>query len=156
MFSKSPTCSDVRLPSAFSSQHETFFIDSLAAADVIVIGNMLHDWSVDDRLHEITAPALVLWGSQDIEVPRVYSERLVAGLPHAVLSVIEGSGHKTCSEKPAEFNKAEQAFVNSPKGKDKISKGPNVRAEEEADLAQAEQRAKARGKNDDSSTTKMK
>jgi hypothetical protein len=31
-----------------------------------------------------------------------------------------------------------------------------VRPEEEADLAQAEQRAKARGKNDDSQTTKMK
>jgi hypothetical protein len=46
--------------------------------------------------------------------------------------------------------------VNSPRGKAKIGKGPNVRPEEEADLAQAEQRAKARGKNDDSQTTKMK
>jgi hypothetical protein len=59
-------------------------------------------------------------------------------------------------EAAAEFNKAEQDFVNSPKGKEKISKGPNVRPDEEADLAQAEQRAKARGKNDDSNTTKMK
>jgi hypothetical protein len=59
-------------------------------------------------------------------------------------------------EAAAEFNKAEQDFVNSPQGKAKIGKGPNVRPEEEADLAQAEQRAKARGKNDDSQTTKMK
>ena len=59
-------------------------------------------------------------------------------------------------EAAAEFNKAEQAFVNSPKGKAKISKGPDVRPEEQAELAQAEQRAKARGKNDDSNTTKMK
>jgi hypothetical protein len=59
-------------------------------------------------------------------------------------------------EAAAEFNEAEQKFVNSPRGKEKISKGPNVRPEEEADLAQAEQRANARGKNDDSSTTKMK
>jgi hypothetical protein len=59
-------------------------------------------------------------------------------------------------EAAAEFNEAEQKFVNSPRGKEKISKGPDVRPEEEADLAQAEQRAKARGKNDDSSTTKMK
>jgi hypothetical protein len=59
-------------------------------------------------------------------------------------------------EAAAEFNKAEQAFVNSPKGKEKISKGPNVRPDEEADLAQAEQRAKAHAKNDDSNTTKMK
>ena len=59
-------------------------------------------------------------------------------------------------EAAAEFNKAEQAFVNSPKGKATISKGPNVRPEEEADLLQAEQRAKSHGKNDDSKTTKMK
>jgi hypothetical protein len=59
-------------------------------------------------------------------------------------------------EAAAEFNKAEQDFVNSPQGKAKIDQGPNVRPEEEADLAQAEQRAKARGKNDDSQTKKMK
>jgi hypothetical protein len=59
-------------------------------------------------------------------------------------------------EAAAEFNKAEQEFVNSPKGKAKIGKGPKVRPEEEQDLAQAEQLAKARGKNDDSNTTKMK
>jgi hypothetical protein len=59
-------------------------------------------------------------------------------------------------EAAAEFNKAEQKFVNSPQGKAKISKGPKVRPEEEQDLVQAEQRAKARGKNDDSNTTKMK
>ncbi len=59
-------------------------------------------------------------------------------------------------EAAAEFNKAEQKFVNSPAGKAKISQGPNVRPEEEADLKQAEERAKARGKNDDSNTTKMK
>jgi hypothetical protein len=59
-------------------------------------------------------------------------------------------------EAAAEFNKAEREFVNSPRGKAKISKGPQVRPEEEADLEQAEQRAKARGRNDDSSTTKMK
>ena len=51
---------------------------------------------------------------------------------------------------------AEQAFVNSPQGKAKIRKGANVRPEEETDLEQAEQRAKAHGKNDDSKTTKMK
>jgi hypothetical protein len=59
-------------------------------------------------------------------------------------------------EAAAEFNKAEQEFVNSPKGKAQISKGPNVKPEEEAELTQAEQRAKAHGKNDDSNTTKMK
>ena len=64
-----------------------------------------------------------------------------------------GEGNPEAAE---EFNKAEREFVNSPQGKAKISKGPQVRPEEEADLKQAEQRAKARGKNDDSDTTQMK
>jgi hypothetical protein len=68
-------------------------------------------------------------------------------------STNHGEGNPEAAE---EFNKAEREFVNSPQGKAKIGKGPQVRPEEEADLKQAEQRAKARGKNDDSSTTKMK
>ena len=71
----------------------------------------IRDWSIDDRLGEITAPALVLWGSEDIEIPRVYSERLAAALPHAVLSVIEGSGHKSCADRPEAFNKAVLTFL---------------------------------------------
>ncbi len=71
----------------------------------------IRDWSVDDRLQQITAPALVLWGSEDIEVPRTYSQRLVEGLPHAVFSVVEGAGHKSCADRPEAFNKAVLAFL---------------------------------------------
>lgn len=69
------------------------------------------DWSIDDRLHEIEVPALVLWGSEDIELPRVYSQRIADALPHAILSVIEGSGHKSCAERPDQFNKAVLTFL---------------------------------------------
>jgi pimeloyl-ACP methyl ester carboxylesterase len=69
------------------------------------------EWSIDDRLPEITAPALVIWGSEDIELPRVYSERIAGALPHAVLTVIEGAGHKSCSDLPEQFNKAVLAFL---------------------------------------------
>jgi pimeloyl-ACP methyl ester carboxylesterase len=72
---------------------------------------MFRDWSVDDRLGEIEAPTLVLWGTEDIEVPRVYSQRLVDGLPHAVLSLIDGAGHKSCADRPEAFNKAVLAFL---------------------------------------------
>jgi 3-oxoadipate enol-lactonase len=71
----------------------------------------IRDWSVDDRLGEIQAPALVLWGSEDIEIPRVYSERLASALPHSILSVIEGSGHKSCADRPEAFNKAVLTFL---------------------------------------------
>jgi hypothetical protein len=64
----------------------------------------------------------------------------------------QGEGNREAAE---EFNKAEREFVNSPQGKAKIRKGPQVKPGEEADLKQAEERAKARGKDDDSSTTQM-
>jgi hypothetical protein len=64
-----------------------------------------------------------------------------------------GEGNPEAAE---EFNQAEQKFVNSPQGKEKIKKGPEVRPGEEAELARAEQSAKSHGKNDDSKTTRMK
>ncbi len=64
----------------------------------------------------------------------------------------QGEGNREAAE---EFNEAEREFVNSPQGKAKIEKGPQVKPEEQADLEQAEERAKARGKYDDSNTTKM-
>lgn len=71
----------------------------------------IREWSVDDRLHEIQTPALVLWGSEDIELPRVYSDRIASALPRAILSVIEGAGHKSCSDLPDQFNKAVLTFL---------------------------------------------
>jgi hypothetical protein len=59
-------------------------------------------------------------------------------------------------EAAAEFNAAEQKFVKSARGKQKIRRGAQVRPSEESELEQAEETAKARGKNDDSHTTGMK
>ena len=58
-------------------------------------------------------------------------------------------------EAAAEFNEAEQKFVKSPRGKQRIRRGAQVRPEEQAALEQAEESAKARGKEDDSQTTEM-
>src|SRR5580698_2224526 len=59
-------------------------------------------------------------------------------------------------EAAAEFNEAEQKFVKSAHGKQKIERGAQVRPGEESALEQAEEAGKARGKNDDSHTTRMK
>jgi len=58
-------------------------------------------------------------------------------------------------EAAAEFNEEEQKFVQSRRGKLKIRRGAKVPPGEEAALEQAEERAKARGKNDDSQTKEM-
>jgi hypothetical protein len=50
------------------------------------------------------------------------------------------------------FNAAEQDFVKSKRGQDKIRKGPQVRSQEEADLSQAESAGRAHAKSDPSDT----
>jgi 3-oxoadipate enol-lactonase len=112
---------DINLIFAFSERYLDESRDELEAGkaswrsiDVARYTAMLRairEWSVDDRLHEIQAPALVLWGSEDIELPRVYSDRIASALPRAILSVIEGAGHKSCSDLPEQFNKAVLTFL---------------------------------------------
>lgn len=63
------------------------------------------------------------------------------------LSENHGEGDPQAAER---FNVAEQAFVDSARGKRAISAGAQVRADEETGLAEAEERARARSKGDDS------
>jgi hypothetical protein len=55
-----------------------------------------------------------------------------------------GEGNPEAADR---FNTAEQGFVNSAPGKQKIQKGPEVRPEEEEELTEAEKlgRERARG-----------
>jgi hypothetical protein len=62
-------------------------------------------------------------------------------------STNHGEGNPEAAEN---FNRDEQEFVNSPRGKQKIQQGPQVRPDEEAELAQAEESARERAKDDDS------
>jgi hypothetical protein len=62
-------------------------------------------------------------------------------------SANHGEGDPEAAER---FNVAERAFVDSARGKRAIGDGPQVRTDEETDLAKAEERARARSKGDDS------
>ena len=50
------------------------------------------------------------------------------------------------------FNAAEQDFVKSKRGQEKIKKGPQVRPQEEADLSKAESAGRSHAKSDPSDT----
>jgi hypothetical protein len=54
-----------------------------------------------------------------------------------------GEGNPEAAER---FNAEEQAFVKSARGKQKIQEGPDVRPEEEGDLAEAEKLGRERAK----------
>jgi pimeloyl-ACP methyl ester carboxylesterase len=59
----------------------------------------------------MTAPVLVVVGSEDALTPPSFSETLVAGLPDAKLAVIPGAGHLSALERPHEFAAAVGPFL---------------------------------------------
>lgn len=67
--------------------------------------------SIEDRLGEITAPALVVHGTADAAIALEKAERLAAGLPHAELVVVEGGTHASNLTHPTEVNAALQRFL---------------------------------------------
>ena len=62
-----------------------------------------------------------------------------------------GEGDPEAAER---FNSAEQQFVDSTRGKQKIQEGAHVRPEEQADLAKAEKAGRKRAKGEDSAVTR--
>jgi len=57
--------------------------------------------SLVNRLHRISAPALILWGEKDNMVPRVHGETYARLIPNAVeLKLIPGAGHSVIVEQP--------------------------------------------------------
>jgi 3-oxoadipate enol-lactonase len=62
------------------------------------------------RLDQITAPALVLAGEEDILIPVALSRRIHAGIPGSEWATTKG-GHACLWEHPAEFNQVFLEFV---------------------------------------------
>jgi pimeloyl-ACP methyl ester carboxylesterase len=64
------------------------------------------------RLHEITAPAIVIHGSEDAAIELELAERLCRGLPGCShLEVIPGAGHASNLTHPGPVNAAMDAFL---------------------------------------------
>ncbi len=61
-----------------------------------------YNYSLRNRLHRITSPALVIWGEKDNMVPRAHGETYARLIPNAKLEVIPGAGHSAHVEKPDE------------------------------------------------------
>lgn len=70
-----------------------------------------HPLGLEERLDEVSVPALVITGERDRIVPTRNSERLAAELPAAELVVMPGCGHVPHEECPAEFLVAVTDFL---------------------------------------------
>ena len=71
----------------------------------------LHGDPIADRLGDVAAPALVLHGTADAEVPFAEGRRLHAGLRDASLVSIEGGGHRIMVSHAAAFRQAILDFL---------------------------------------------
>jgi pimeloyl-ACP methyl ester carboxylesterase len=65
-----------------------------------------------DRLHEILAPTLIIWGDQDTFATRADQDQLTLGLPNARLSIHVGIGHAPNWENPARVAREIERFVD--------------------------------------------
>ena len=74
-------------------------------------GQMLQDWTVMDRLGEITVPTLVLAGRYDFLFPPEHQAILADRLANAELVLIERAGHNPHDERPAEVIEAIRRFL---------------------------------------------
>jgi 3-oxoadipate enol-lactonase len=72
---------------------------TLAASCRALVG---HD--TRDRLHQVTAPALVMVGAEDTETPESYARAIADRIPGARLVVVPGAGHLLNVEAPGPVN----------------------------------------------------
>lgn len=64
-----------------------------------------------DFLPQIAVPTLVIGGSEDAVSPPDVMAQMATQIPHARYITIEGAGHLSNLEKPAEFNREVRAFL---------------------------------------------
>jgi pimeloyl-ACP methyl ester carboxylesterase len=70
-----------------------------------------YNYSLRNRLHRISSPALVIWGEKDNMVPRAHAEAYAKLIPDAKLSVVSGAGHSVHVEEPEKAAKMVAEFL---------------------------------------------
>jgi pimeloyl-ACP methyl ester carboxylesterase len=73
--------------------------------------HLLNGWTVMDQLSEITAPTLVIAGRDDFIFPPEHQQELAAAIPHARLLLIDGAGHNSHAEQPAQVLQEVRTFI---------------------------------------------
>jgi pimeloyl-ACP methyl ester carboxylesterase len=71
------------------------------------------DYDLSRRLHEIKVPVQLIWGADDPLFPVAHAARAHSLIKHSRLAVIEGAGHTPQAERPEEFNRVLDNFLNT-------------------------------------------
>jgi proline iminopeptidase len=75
--------------------------------------DLLHGWTVMDRLGEIKVPTLVMAGRDDGVFPPDCQRELAAGIPGARLHLVDRAGHSPHAEQTADVTAAVRHFISA-------------------------------------------
>jgi pimeloyl-ACP methyl ester carboxylesterase len=92
------------------------YIDASAATPrevVMTCYGAMRAFDVLDRVHEITAPTLIVHGYHDIQLPLSQMLRMANAYPDAVVRIVD-AGHELPVEKPARLTALIDGFVTAP------------------------------------------
>lgn len=78
--------------------------DTGRALRVVVTAKSAVRHNLGDKIHNITAPTLLVWGRQDNITPAFVGEKFHELIPNSTLEFIEECGHAPMMEKPKQFN----------------------------------------------------
>lgn len=69
--------------------------------------------NIEDRLHELNIPALLVWGKDDTITPPFVGEKFHELLPNSLLVLVDNCGHAPMMEHPVLFNEHLEKFYDS-------------------------------------------
>ena len=99
-------------PDSMHEAHEESLLRVNAATVAAKFLWPLPDKGLKKRLHRIKAPTLVIVAERDQIVPPAYGDQFAGRIDGATKRLIEGAGHLSMLERPAEFADAVTAFLN--------------------------------------------
>ena len=68
--------------------------------------------NLSDKLHQIKAPTLLIWGKEDTVTPAFVGEKFNELIEGSKLHFVEECGHAPMMEKPVTFNRLLEEFLN--------------------------------------------
>lgn len=99
---------------AETSEHAQTLLDDLVALDpqgYAAACDAVSRFDLTDRLHEITAPTLVIAGAQDVSTPPAVVEVLGRGIPNAEFHIVDGAAHLGNIEASEQFGELISEFL---------------------------------------------
>jgi 2-hydroxy-6-oxonona-2,4-dienedioate hydrolase len=86
--------------------------DRAKAIRVIATAKSALRHNLADKLHNISVPTLLIWGKNDNVTPPFVAEKFKEMIPNANLYFLDDCGHAPMMEKPDEFNRILEDFLN--------------------------------------------